>query len=265
MCLAILLHRQIDGFPVVFGANREEAYARSSLAPHWFGDPPLFAGRDEVAGGTWLGVNRHGLLVAVTNRHDGAGVQADPGKLRSRGLLCRDVLSCDSARAAAHWVEDHLGSERYNPFNLMLVDGNDALVVHGSIRRAVVELEPGRHVLSETDVDDAENERVARAFGLLDGRLDEVSTSDASATAEAVLQSVLGEHGDEERQHEWMCRHLTHGGTVSSAVIGLAQEGLSRSRYLFAPGPPCSTPFQDLTVDLQNSGEPGVGRAVGRA
>ena len=32
-------------------------------------DPPrILAGRDPYAGGTWLGVNEHGVLVAVTNR-----------------------------------------------------------------------------------------------------------------------------------------------------------------------------------------------------
>ena len=250
MCLAVLLHRQIDRFPIVLAANREESYGRSSLSPHWFGDRAVFAGRDETAGGTWLGINPHGLVVAVTNRHDGQLAGSDEGapleKLRSRGLLCLDALKFESSKEALDWADDHLGSERYSSFNLLLVDRRDAFVVHGSGRHRIAELEAGLHILSETDVDDASNRRIARTFELTGDSLD-----DTVSTAEDVMKSVMVQHGDETRQEEWMCRHLRHGGTVSSAILAVPDGDLDGSRYSFAPGPPCSHPYEDLSAPLR--------------
>ena len=246
MCLALLLHQQIDQFPIVLAANREESYGRSSLSPHWFGDQTLFAGRDEAAGGTWLGINPHGLVVAVTNRHDGQLAESkDPPaeKLRSRGLLCLDALKLESSKAALVWADDHLAGEHYSPFNLLLVDRHDAFVVHGSGRHRIAELEPGLHILSETDVDDEANRRITRTSELIGDRLDH-----SIATAEGVLKSVMVQHGDEARQAEWMCRHLTQGGTVSSAILAVPDDGLEEARYSFAPGQPCSNPYEDLSA-----------------
>ncbi len=253
MCLAVLLHQQIDQFPIVLAANREELYGRSSLSPHWFGDQALFAGRDEAAGGTWLGINPHGLVVAVTNRHDGQLAESKhppEEKLRSRGLLCVDALKLESSKEALNWANDHLAGEQYSPFNLLMVDRHDAFVLHGSGRHRIVELEPGLHILSETDIDDADNRRVARTSELIGGRFD-----DNLSTAERVLKSVLVQHGDEACQEEWMCRHLTHGGTVSSALLAVPDDGLEAARYSFAPGPPCSNPYEDLSALLRE--EPG--------
>ena len=66
MCLLALLFRVMPDAPVIAGANREERTRG--------GDPPrvldgrVLAGTDPVAGGTWFGVNEHGVLIAVTNR-----------------------------------------------------------------------------------------------------------------------------------------------------------------------------------------------------
>ena len=250
MCLAVLLHRRIDQFPIVLAANREESYGRSSLSPHWFGNQAVFAGRDETAGGTWLGVNPHGLVVAVTNRHDGR--QPEPNERaavqdrRSRGLLCLDALTFETASEARTWVDGHLEAAQYNPFNLLIVDCRDAFVVHGADRHGIVELEPGLHILSETDVDDRANPSVTRAFELIGDRLD-----DTVSTAEDVMRSVMVQHGDEARQREWMCRHLTQGGTVSSAILAAPDKGHDEARYSFAPGPPCSHSYEDLSALLQ--------------
>src|SRR3954447_20357315 len=89
MCLLALFYRAVGDAPVVVGANREEFYARGGLPPRLLGGrPAVLAGLDPAAGGTWLGVNEHGLLVALTNRPK----SAVPPRPRSRGLLVRDLL-----------------------------------------------------------------------------------------------------------------------------------------------------------------------------
>src|SRR5687767_6645178 len=97
MCLVALFFRAVPDAPVVVGANREELYHRGGEPPQFLDGPArVIAGRDPAAGGTWLGVNEHGVLVAVTNRPK----SQPPPRPRSRGWLVRDLLGCPSAAAA---------------------------------------------------------------------------------------------------------------------------------------------------------------------
>ncbi|MGH7783160.1 MAG: NRDE family protein, partial [Candidatus Binatia bacterium] len=67
-------------------ANRDEHYDRPSAAPAILcHDPVILAGRDLRAGGTWLGINQHGLVIGILNRRTTTGTIAQ-SKYRSRGL-----------------------------------------------------------------------------------------------------------------------------------------------------------------------------------
>src|SRR5688500_7462526 len=115
MCWIAVLFRVNPHYPLIVAANREESRARPSRAPfRWPSSPAVWAGRDELAGGTWLGVNAPGLLAAVTNRPL-ADARPDP-TLRSRGLLCLDTLRCDSPASARSFFIEELAARRYNPF-----------------------------------------------------------------------------------------------------------------------------------------------------
>ena len=80
MC-SIILRMGPDG--VSIGANRDEMLARRWEPPaeYW---PGVIGGRDVLGGGTWMAINRHGVMAAVLNRHGSLGPAA--GK-RSRGEL----------------------------------------------------------------------------------------------------------------------------------------------------------------------------------
>src|SRR5262245_10899068 len=107
VCLIALFFRMIDDSPLVIGANREEEYARGGEAPQgWTGSSRVVAGRDPVAGGTWFGVNEHGLVAAVTNRRR----SQLPAQPRSRGLLTRELLDCSSVGEATKRAADELQS-----------------------------------------------------------------------------------------------------------------------------------------------------------
>ena len=244
MCLVVLFHRQIDGFPVVLGANREEAYSRSSLSPHWIAGHTVFAGKDERAGGTWFGINRHGLSVAITNRCGSENADV----MRSRGLLCLDSLAFSSSETAVDWVDGHLQKTTYNPFNLLITDGNDAYVVYGDLSYQVIKLEPGIHVLAETDVDDLKNPRIVQAFNLLDNG----NSSNSSAVVD-LLKAVFSRHGDGEKEQEWMCRHMRDRGTVSSTILTMSTQVFDGITYLHTVGPPCSHPYEDLSLVLREN------------
>ena len=71
MCLILFAIKPLEDLQLVVAANRDEYYARPTLAAgYWPDHPGIFAGRDQEAGGTWLGVSRAGRFAAVTNCRD---------------------------------------------------------------------------------------------------------------------------------------------------------------------------------------------------
>jgi hypothetical protein len=142
MCTLVLLQR--PGEVLALSGNRNELLARPASGPRV--ENGVLAPRDEVAHGTWLGLNRHGLFACVTNRR---GAVIDPSR-RSRGLLVLEALQARSARGL-HAALAQLRGDRHNGFHLVYADLQDAFVTWGDGSRIEqVALEPGRvHVLTE--------------------------------------------------------------------------------------------------------------------
>src|SRR3990167_4656739 len=98
MCLLIALSRCHEAAPLVVAANRDEWLARPAtsctvLQAH---GPRIIGGKDELAGGTWLAVNQHGVCAGLTNRPTPNRAPS----LRSRGELPLLLTQLPSARAA---------------------------------------------------------------------------------------------------------------------------------------------------------------------
>lgn len=90
MCLILLALRVHPDYPLVVAANRDEYFIRPTAAAGFWNDAPdVLAGRDLQAGGTWLGVSRHGRFAAITNFRDGQKPRAGAP---SRGALTADYL-----------------------------------------------------------------------------------------------------------------------------------------------------------------------------
>ena len=102
-----------------------------------------------------MGVNQHGLVVAIANRPK-AVVPAEP---RSRGLLCRELLGLDSAKKAAKHAFRELASGAYAGASYLCADAEHGLVVYGGNTIEVVELTPGLHLLSNGNLNDYQDER----------------------------------------------------------------------------------------------------------
>lgn len=147
---------------LVLVANRDEFHDRPTRVMAWQGD--CLAGRDEVAGGTWLAVARDGRWAALTNVRDPRATSA----ACSRGELPVDYL--ESGKDPASWagiVADRRA--QYAPFNLLL-GSRDALWYVGS-RAAPGPVAAGVHALSNGSLDEPwpKSRRVAVALsGLLD-------------------------------------------------------------------------------------------------
>ena len=146
MCLIAFDWRPGTARPLVLAANRDEFHARPTRALHWWRwpDGPL-AGRDEVAGGTWLAAGRDGRFAALTNVRDPAA----PGGQRSRGALPVAALAAGRLEDFVAEVFDQRGD--YGPFNLLVGDRTALYQVGTHTPPAAVE--PGLHALSNHALD----------------------------------------------------------------------------------------------------------------
>jgi len=128
MCLILVAWRVHADYPLVLAANRDEFFARPAAPAHWWREPPILAGRDLSAGGTWLGVARDGRFAALTNYRDPTLLQrAGP----SRGELVPATLA--AMLPAPLRLQQLRGvAGHYNGFNLVFSDG-ERLAVFESI------------------------------------------------------------------------------------------------------------------------------------
>ena len=162
MCTVVLTIAAQSDWPLLLAANRDEKLDRPWLPPgrHWPDQPDVVAGQDTLAGGTWLGLNRAGVVAAVLNRLGSLGPA--PGK-RSRGDLPLLALRHESAQAAAHAISQ-LDAGHWRSFNLILADRAGAIFLRGTGQGRIIphRLAPGTHVITAREPDDLSSPRVAR-------------------------------------------------------------------------------------------------------
>jgi hypothetical protein len=163
MCTIIVLRRPGHDWPVLIAANRDELRNRPWKAPgrHWPDRPEVLAGLDLLAGGSWLGLNDHGVVAAALNREGTLGPAA--GK-RSRGELVLDALDHGDAADAAHAL-GALDPAAYRPFNLVVADNRDAFLLShrdpvGGAPIAVERLPEGLSMITSLDLDDPRAPRI---------------------------------------------------------------------------------------------------------
>ena len=217
MCLIGFALDAHDDFVLLLAANRDEYYAREADPAGWWGDRgPVWGGRDRVAGGSWLAIDRHGRLAAVTNvREPGAA----PGR-RSRGELVADFVGADvpidawAAQVAAR-------GDDYAGFNLLLFDpgaAQPALYVSNRHPRRVLEVPPGVHGLSnhllDTDWPKVHSLRRRIADAL----------DDPQAPVDAVLLEALADRSQPPDE------------VLPDTGIGLERERVLAPAMIVAPG-----------------------------
>lgn len=118
MCLVLLAIDDHADYRLVVAANRDEFHARASEpARFWPDRPGLIAGRDTVAGGTWLGVTLDGRLALVTNVHEPE--RPRPAAAPSRGRLPLDFLA-DRVDAGNYLRTCASRAETYAGFSLIV-------------------------------------------------------------------------------------------------------------------------------------------------
>ncbi len=123
MCLILFAWNAHPEHRLIVAANRDEYHRRRTYALSRWDDLPIIAGRDALAGGTWMGVSADvpGRVAMVTNVRVGPPERAG---VRSRGQLPVDFLDGDEdPKVFADRVVEKAAD--YDPVNLLIGDATD--------------------------------------------------------------------------------------------------------------------------------------------
>jgi Transport and Golgi organisation 2 len=245
MCTLVLLRRPEHPWPLLLAANRDEMVDRPWAAPgrHWADRPEVVAGLDRTAGGSWLGLNDHGVVAAILNRRSSLGPA--PGK-RSRGELVLEALDHADAVTAAEALAE-LNPDAYRSFNMVVADNRDAYWLRNlGAESKVIEVKPipeGLSMLTAYDLNDTASARIGQHLPAFRAAPPpEPDSGDKAGVNWASWQQILAQRAPGSET----AMTVERGGfqTVSSSLIALPRPALEarqpapRPLWLFAPGPP---------------------------
>jgi uncharacterized protein with NRDE domain len=240
MCTLALYFQQFEDYPLVIAANRDEFFTRPSEPPRILARKPVvLAGTDRVAGGTWLGVNEHGIVAGILNRR--SNTKREKTAVRSRGLLCLDMLSAKNPEQARSLLDKEEGSS-YQPFNLLIANAEAAFVGYNEgATISTYRLQKGLHVLSNTSIYDSRPQKIEHAYALFSSAGERFLAGQAIHSWLPSVKRALADHtlGSEfSDPKDAICVHTEAYGTVSSSLIFYTC--LEKCFYAYyAPGPPC--------------------------
>lgn len=250
MCVLFLAHR-VPQYPLIsIFANRDESLARPSIPPALCDGPPAHvAPRDRQAGGTWLGINAHGLAAVITNRRPNS---PDPN-LRSRGHIVLAALAERDVDGAVRRIEQDLGRHPTNAFNLIVTTGREAAWLRWTGRFDSVEIEAGLHTLTnDHDLDELEWRQPVGSRAGADGE-----TGPLPIAPHHPLLKVLTDHRSLYHEYD-ICKHGRGYGTVSSTILLSSGPGAPAGYLGYAEGPPCKNSYRDYSVLLERLFTPGA-------
>jgi uncharacterized protein with NRDE domain len=226
MCLIWFSYRSQPGYRLLLAANRDEFFSRPTTPRAWRGG--IAAGWDEEGGGTWLGVNRLGHLAALTNYRDPARQRQNPP---SRGEIVPAYLRSGQS-AAVFFQQLRNTAERYNPFNLLIFDGEE-MFFYANTGDRLEQVTPGEHVLSNSslDVDWPKTRRIKELFtplilpGQLDPELFFAALRDRHQPQDEELPAT-GVGINRERMLAPVFVTSFNYGTRSAAVVAIKDDGV---------------------------------------
>ena len=242
MCLLAIQYRVVTDSPILVAANREEYFDRRSLGPSiQAGKPRVLCPMDQRSGGTWLGVNQHGVFVGLCNRRT-----LEPlGGTRSRGLLCKETLKGMSAQSCVDRALEELDKHHFEACNLVIADRDNGYVIHHESENDVVEMRTGLNIVGARDLNDPRDERVQLASRLLT-----LQTLDSPVKFLAVASKVFARSPNPTGRANMVMKGTDYG-TVSSTLIALGAKPRD-AIYQYADGPADQARYEDYSPLLRD-------------
>ncbi len=255
MSLLAVLYRLVPDSPILVAGNREECFDRKCPTPTiQSGKPRILASVDNSTGGTYLGVNQHGMFCGAIPRRK----PVDPISPKSRGSLCRDMLKTGSARQSVDLALEALHSGQYRGVNYVVADSESGWVIHAGNEINVVELEDGLSIIGSNDLDDPRDERVSLARRLLT-----LQMLDSPVKFLAVASKVFSRAPMGSNRPSMVIRNRDFG-TVSSTLIALGKKPRD-AIYQYANGSPDQVKYEDFSPMLRDILSRGLRESRARA
>lgn len=241
MGILALQYQTVPDIPILLALNREEDPERVTLPPRiQSGRPRSVYGVDKKSGGTWAGINQHGLFVAAINTFK----RNLPFEPRSRGLLTKELLACQTAEEAIDLAVRELQRNCYSGVNFLCVDRTSGGAIYGRDVVEVDRLTPGLHILSERKMDsrdDGRQEYVRRLMTLQ--RID-------SSVAFLALAGKTFTRRPDVYGRRGIILNEPNLATVSSMLVALATKN-QRSVMQYAPDAPDKKGYEDFSALLR--------------
>jgi uncharacterized protein with NRDE domain len=238
MCTLVVASKVVPGYPLVVIANRDEMKDRASSPPMRWQPGGYLAPKDDVRGGTWLGLSKNNkVFVGITNRFLGPR-DADR---KSRGSIVTDALDAAASAEAIHQAMTKIDPTAYNGFHLVYADDKHVFAtISDGTSLMQLSLGDGVSIVTErTFGDGLDKERVAKIRRAWSNLAVDFSLERAT--------KLLTEHDDSDPMGA-TCIHLDalRYGTRSAMVLTFPESGASQ--MLWAEGPPCTTPFFPVSL-----------------
>lgn len=249
MCTLVILRRPGHNWPIMIGANRDEMANRPWVPPgrHWPDRPQVVAGLDQLAEGSWLGMNDTGLVAAVNNRVGSLGPEQNK---HSRGELVLEALDHYTAGEASEALS-YLNPNAYRPFNLLLADSQNAFWLRNiggqSEKIDLFEVPDGLSMLTARDINDVDCGRIRRYLPRFEQSAIPLPDKEDWSGWETLLLSDVYEA--REDLEDTMLIRTEHGfNTLSSSLIALpGSKNKSKPIWRFAMRYPTVGDFIDVS------------------
>ena len=252
MCTFIMIYKLLEDYPIVALHNRYLGLNTKETPPHRQ-TGGIYAPIDHDSQGTWIGVNRDGLFMAITNQETETIENPD----RSRGLLALDVLrECSTAGEAKEYLMEPTIRPRYRPGNFLVADKEQAWhilwdnvttawrLLPGPYAMGVVTMYPGIKMSPRAEKIEPDSEkRRRRAFQLLSG-----FQPDGVDSAVEKLMKVSTDH-EYGKTTASICWHSDEFKQTSSTIMAVASNP-SISKVYYCPGNACENSFSEYRVSF---------------
>jgi hypothetical protein len=243
VCTVVVLVRPGHPLPLLLAANRDERIERpwDPPAAFWPDHCDTVAGRDRAGGGTWMGLNRHGVVATVLNRPGTLGPVA--GK-RSRGELPLIALDHPTAAEAAHALAG-LDAGAWRGFNMVVADRAAAFFIRGLGQHHpdAIPLPPGISMVTAYDPNDRISPRTTRHLPRF-----QAAAPPTPGDWESWRVILADRRGHASEQINVVPRGGF--GTVCSSFLALPAE--AAPLWLFAAGPPDEAEFSPVSLPWQS-------------
>ena len=242
ICLLIGRIKPESKIPLVVASNRDEQYDRASEPTRVRnGDGDEFtsvAPRDQVGGGTWIGINQQGLFSALTNP-----LAPDQTYERSRGELVQRLLKNTDNFSEIREELAPVNPGMYGPFSLIVVLPEGILSIRNRPGEGFEweEYGEGEFILSSQKGLEFVESGMWEQFPWLGS-----SRREDPEKLRARLQEFCKRTGS-FRHRDAVCRKGDTIGTVSSSIL-MVMPDASRFEFDFTAGAPCTTPYRSVSI-----------------